>query len=216
MKLQISALAASALVVSLASANGASIFSNAIDGTNPNTSNPFTSGQVVDANITISGIGRGSGITGNNGDNRYNASSWNTATLDGTAYFTFTLMPNEGYEIQFDSFEYTSQRSNASISQFAFRSSLDGFAEDIGAPTFSGTSIDLSSLTSITGAVEFRFYAWGASSSANTFSINSFSFNGAAVPLAAVPEPTNALAGLLIAAGLFRRHRGRRRAVTCM
>ncbi len=78
------------------------IFTNPINGTNPNASNPFTSGQTVDPNITVSGIGRGAGITGTNATDRYNANSWNTASIDLTAYFEFTYCtPNVGYEIDF-------------------------------------------------------------------------------------------------------------------
>ena len=56
--------------------NGQSIFSNTITGTTPNTSNPYTIGQVTNANITVSGIGRGSGISGNNA-NRVDGSGRN-------------------------------------------------------------------------------------------------------------------------------------------
>jgi len=54
---------------------GQSIFTNPITGTNPNTSNPYTTGQIVDPNLTVSGIGRGTGINGNNANDRYNANS---------------------------------------------------------------------------------------------------------------------------------------------
>lgn len=157
-----------------------SIWTNPITGTNPNTSNPYTTGQSFDANISVSGIGRGSGIVGTNANDRYNANSWNTGSIDLTAYFEFTLTPNATCQIDFTSFVYTSQRSNASIANFAFRSSLDGFVADIGTPTSSGTTIDLSAGTyqNIASAITFRFYAWGASSSGNTFSINDFTFNG--------------------------------------
>lgn len=37
------------------------IFANAITGTNPNTDDPYVSGQTINANITVSGIGRGGG-----------------------------------------------------------------------------------------------------------------------------------------------------------
>ena len=50
--------------------NAQVIFENSITGSNPNTSNPYTTGQTNNANLTVSGIGRGSGITGSNGNNR--------------------------------------------------------------------------------------------------------------------------------------------------
>jgi hypothetical protein len=159
---------------------GQSIWTNPITGTNPNTSNPYTTGDVFDANISVSGIGRGAGINGTNANDRYNANGWNTPTIDLDAYFEWTLTPNLGCEIDFTSFVYTSQRSDNSIDNFALRSSVDGFVSDIGAPVFNGTTINLSAgaYQNINSAITFRFYAWGAGASGNTFSINSFTFNG--------------------------------------
>jgi hypothetical protein len=157
-----------------------SIFDNPITGTNPNTFNPYTAGQTVDPNITASGIGRGTGIGSSNANNRYNANGWNSASLDLTDYFEFTLTPNTNRTISFVSFVYTSQANNASIANFAFRSSLDGYTADIGTPTVSGATIDLSgpAFQNISAPVTFRFYAWGADQSSRTFSINDFTFNG--------------------------------------
>lgn len=181
------------------SANGQSIWTNPITGTDPGLSNPYTTGDVFDANITVAGIGRGAGVNGNAGNDRYNTNSWNTAAIDLTAYFEFTLTPNAGCEIDFVSFVYTSQRSNVSIANFAFRSSVDGFTSDIGAPDFDGITIDLSAgaYQNITTAITFRFYAWGASASGNTFSINDFTFNGTVTCGCSGPvaEPTTETTG---------------------
>lgn len=157
-----------------------SIWTNAITGTNPNTANPYTTGQTFNANITVSGIGRGPGITGTNANDRYNANNWNTVSIDMTAYFEFTLTPISGCEINFTSFVYLSAASGTGPTNFAIRSSVDGYAANIGAPTATGTTIDLSSGTyqNITGAITFRFYGWGALGSGGTYSINDFTFNG--------------------------------------
>ena len=158
-----------------------SIFDNPITGTNPNTANPYTAGQTVNANITVSGIGRGAGITGTSANDRYNANSWNTAAIDLTAYFEFVITPNTTIGINFLSFVYTGQVSSANISNFVFRSSVDGFVSDLGTPTSTGATIDLSGPTfqSIASPITFRLYAWGAAAVAgNTFSVNSFTFNG--------------------------------------
>lgn len=159
---------------------GQTIWENPITGTNPNTDDPYTTGDVFDANISVIGIGRGTGINGTNANNRYNANGWNTVSIDLTAYFEWTLTPDTGCEIDFTSFVYTSQRSNNSIDNFALRSSVDGFVADIGAPVFNGTTINLSAgaYQNINSAITFRFYAWGAGASGNTFSINNFTFNG--------------------------------------
>jgi hypothetical protein len=157
-----------------------SIFGNPITGTNPNTFNPYTNGQNVDPNISVSGIGRGSGISGNAANNRYNANSWNTMGIDLDAYFYFTLTPNAGQKINFSSFEYTGQASGTGPTSFAFRSSLDGFTDDLGTPTASGATIDLSGaeFQNITSEITFRLYGWDASLAAGTFSVNDFDFFG--------------------------------------
>ena len=160
----------------------AQIFSNDITGTNPSASNPYTTGQVVDPHVTVSGIGRGSSITGDNANNRYSASSWNTPSIDLNAYFEFTLTPVAGYAINFSSFTYTGQASGTGPTMFAFRSSLNNFTTDIGSPTATSGNIDLSDevFQDIESSITFRLYGWGGSMSVGTFSVNGFSFNGEA------------------------------------
>ena len=67
-----------------------SIFTNPINGTNPNypsLANPFTSGQTVDPNITVSGIGRLT-VNPDNLNNVYSAINWtNSTTIDLSQYF---------------------------------------------------------------------------------------------------------------------------------
>lgn len=158
-----------------------SIWTNPITGTNPNTSNPYTIGDVADLNITVSGIGRGSGITGTNANNRYAASAWNSSSLDANDYFEFTLTPNPGCSINFSDFVYTAQASaSGPQTNFAFRSSADGFTADIGTPLVGGATISLAGAAyqGVSSAITFRYYGWGASSAAGTMSINDFTFNG--------------------------------------
>jgi len=168
---------------------GQSIFTNPITGANPEASNPFTTGQTIDPNITVSGIGRGSGIVSNAGTNRYNASGWNSAALDGNDYFEFTLTPNAGYRIDFTNFVYTAQASASGATAFAFRSSVDGYTSTIGAATGTGATLDLTGVAyqNITTAITFRFYGWAASLSTGTFSINDFTFNGTVTPSCVSP-----------------------------
>ncbi len=161
---------------------GQSIFTNPITGTNPNTSNPYITGQTVDANITVSGIGRGSGITGQNANNTYSASGWNSASLDVNDYYEFTLTPSSCYKINLVSFVYTSALSSGTAN-YAFRSNLDSYAANIGTATATGTTISLaaSNYQNLTSAITFRLYCWGANSAARTFNINDFTFNGTVV-----------------------------------
>ena len=160
---------------------GQSIFDNPIFDPDPYLANPFVAGQNVDVNVIASGIGRGVGIVGNIGANRYNARGWNTAVFDNTAYFEFTLTPNTGYEIDFVSFEYTGVASGTGPTNILFRSSIDGFTGNIGVPLINGTTIDLTAAAyqDINVPITFRVYAWGASSGIGTYSINNFTFNGA-------------------------------------
>lgn len=133
-------------------------------GTNPGQTSPYTTGQTVDANLTVSGISRGSGVNGNNANNRYNANNWTETSLANAIaandYFEWTLAPNAGYEIDFVSFVYTGQASGTGPTNFAFRSSVDGFASNIGAPTATGATINLSGAAyqDITSAITFRLY----------------------------------------------------------
>lgn len=163
-----------------------SIFTNPITDTNPSIDDPYNNGEVVDANITVSGIGRGIGIAANTATDRYNARNWDSPSLDLADYFEFTLTPNANYEIDFISFVYTGQSSTTGPTNIELRSSLDGYASTIGTtrviapPATYNATIDLSdgAYQNLTAATTFRIYAWNASASAGTFSINDFTFNG--------------------------------------
>jgi len=189
------------------------IFGNPLTGSNL-SGNPFTSGQTVNFNVTATGIGRGSGITENATNNRYNATSWDTPAIDTNAYFTFGITPTAGAVITFDDFVYTGQASGTGPTAFAFRSNLDGFSSDIGTPTAAGATISLAApqFQSVSSAIEFRLYGWNASGGVGTFSVNDFSFNGS---VTAVPEPSSilllGLAGASV--GVGRRWRQKRLAV---
>jgi hypothetical protein len=167
---------------------GQTLFFNPITDINPNSSNPYKAGQVVNSNISASGISRGKGILGKNAKNRYDATGWNSIALDPTDYFEFTITPNVGKKIDFASFVYKGQVSKNGPTLFAFRSSIDGFRSNIGTVSAAGKTVLLSSsvFQNITGAISFRVYGWAAKTGTGTFSINSFAFNG--VVGCAIPE----------------------------
>lgn len=170
-----------ALTQNVVAAAPVSIFANLINDANPSLANPFTAGQTVNSNITVSGIGRGPGIVGTAATNRYNANTWNVAGFDATKYFEFVITPNSGYLINFSSFVYAGQVSSTTPpNAFAFRTSVDGFTNNVGTPTATGATISLSAAgyQNISGPITFRLYAWGAASSTATFSVNDFIFNG--------------------------------------
>lgn len=182
------AILALVLVVGSSQVQADDIFSNPIEGTNPNTSDPYTTGQTFNSNITVSGIGRGPGIAGANANNRYNANGWNTPSIDFDAYFYWTLTPNEGFYIDFNSFSGTWQASGTGPNSYALYSSLDSEnpiqTGSIATGTTSAFSFDLSAeaFSSITGDITFYLYAWGATNAGGTFSINDFVFDGLVLP----------------------------------
>jgi hypothetical protein len=159
---------------------GQSIFDNPLTFASAVQSSPYTAGQTVDPNITVSGIVRGSGIAGSAALNRYSATGWNSAIIDVNDYFEFTLTPNSGYQINLTSFVYTGQASGTGPTATAFRSSIDSYTSDIGTATITGTTISLASPSyqNIVSSITFRIYGWGASAAGGTFSINDFTFNG--------------------------------------
>lgn len=187
------------------------ISTNPITGTNPGADNPYVTGLSGNANITASGIGRGTGITASSANDRYSAKSWTTTgSLDTNDYFTFTLDAKDGNEINFTNFVYTGTASASGPTAFALRSSLDGFTTNIGSPTAAGSTIDLSdaSYQGLTEQIEFRLYGYAAGTGTGTFSVNDYTFNGT---VEAVPEPnTLALFGVGSLLMLASRHRTRK------
>ncbi|KAF2514541.1 T9SS sorting signal type C domain-containing protein [Flavobacterium foetidum] len=153
-----------------------SIWNNPITGTNPNSANPYTTGQTVASNLTALGIGRSPNLTGSPANDRYNATGWGTS-FNANNYFEFTLTPTAGYKIDFNSLVYTSTSNN--ISGVSVRSSIDGFASDIATLGVGGGTVSLSgsSFQNVGTIIKFRIYAWGSGVS-RTFSIDNFTFNG--------------------------------------
>lgn len=179
---------ATMLIASTTNVFAVNIFSNPITDSNPSTANPYTNGQTSDPNITVTGLGRGSGVTANSGSNRYNATSWNLGALDINDYFTWTLTPATGYEMSLNSLSGNWQRSATGPQQYMLKTSLDNFVSSVSSGAITGSAnavaynIDLTSaaaLQNVTTPVEFRLYAWGGTNAAGTFSINDFTFDGA-------------------------------------
>ncbi|MFB9056683.1 T9SS type A sorting domain-containing protein [Mariniflexile ostreae] len=160
--------------------NGQSIFDNVILGTKPQMDNPFTIGQNIDPNISVSGIGYGPGVDGHaTSNNQYSVVNWDSQDLNLEDYFEFTLSPNPSFKIDFVSFIYNGISTDRGPTHFAFKSSLDGFTEVIGTAAASA-SINLSSYVfqDVTSPITFRLYAWGAGHHFGAFSIFDFVFNG--------------------------------------
>lgn len=190
------------LVLFSVNTNAQSIWSNPITGTNPSTSNPYLLGQTTDPNIIVSGIGRGPGINPSSANDRYSASNWNSASLNPDDYFHFTLQPVTGYEIEFTSFTYTGQASGTGPIAFSLRSSIDNYASEIGTATAAGAALSLSAFQNISAPITFRLFAWGASASTGTFSINSFSFEGMVALSSPLPVHFSGLRAIKVKEGI--------------
>ena len=156
------------------------IFSNQITDPNPSSFNPFTLNQINDVHLTASGIGRGVGITPAIGADRYNAANFSTNVRDTSDYFSFMMVPDSAYQINFTSFVYTGQKNADGPIYFSLKSSINGYSTNIGLPNATGTTISLAAsiFQNVRVPIEFRLYAWGAVNSTGTFSINDFAFNG--------------------------------------
>jgi trimeric autotransporter adhesin len=185
-----------AWVALTANIHSAVLYTNPITDANPSATNPYTTGGTLLTGVTSTGIGRGTGLTASSAQDRYSATAWTTsASVDVNDYFAISLTPGSGLKLNFTNFIYTSQRSSNGPNSFVFRSSLDSFTANIGTPTSTGTTIDLSGalFQDIATTIEFRLYGFSAVTTAGTFSVNDFTFNGAVVP-----EPSTWVGGGLI------------------
>ncbi|WP_345088803.1 T9SS sorting signal type C domain-containing protein [Flavobacterium chungnamense] len=164
-----------------------SIFANPITGSSPGNTSPYTTGQTFDTNITVSGVIRGSGISGVTGNDRYTNTNWTLSTsIDANDYIELSLTPNLGYSINFEDFNFTNQRSGSGPSNFSVRSSLDGFSTDLGVYSNTATNISNNETLSLSGVafndisstITFRIYGYNATNTGGTGSLNDFNFRG--------------------------------------
>ena len=159
-----------------------SIFANTITDANPSATNPFTAGQTFNPNITVNGISRGTGLIASSASNRFSASDWTlNASPDANDYFEFSLTPNVGYKIDFSSLVFSHQRSTQGPATYVLKSSADNYTASLGTgstPTTAGTVTLPLALTNISANIKFRLYAYSATGTGGTYSVNDFIFNG--------------------------------------
>lgn len=151
---------------------------------------------------------RGSGLTATTAANSISSSGWNTLVADD--YFSFGFDVNPGFFANLESISLSTRSSGTGPGFLSVYSSLDGFTSALFSFTQTGTvtttaAYDVSSLTGLTGPVEFRILADNATSAgggtigaAGTFRVNSASIEG---QVTAVPEPGSVLALSLISGG---------------
>ncbi|MEN9336980.1 MAG: hypothetical protein RLZZ500_1967, partial [Bacteroidota bacterium] len=144
-------------------------FSNAgTETTEPSTSN--------DANISSASLNyTGSTVTPAANGNRFGGTNWTVgATIDTSKYIQFTVTPNAGYTFTPTSFEFIWDFSGSGPSSVAIRSSVDGYASNLGAVTglTASTSairtISISGISAISTPTTFRIYGYAATAAGGT------------------------------------------------
>jgi len=166
---------------------------------------------------TVSGIGLGAfkanGVSSNpSASGRFSFNYWSlgansnsndfTGTIDLNKYYEVTITPDNNAKLTLTLIEFVMQRSATGPRQWAVRSSLDNFQNNIPASVsnvnirLTGDNIfqvaDRSYTSVVTGSkllldgaftnikepITFRFYAFNAESNSGSFSLNSVRFDG--------------------------------------
>lgn len=160
-----------------------------------------------------------SGVTAGAAGNSFSASGWNTgATMDVTTnYFTVTLTPAAGYQLNLTSLDFNTCGSNTAPNNDAWGYSTDGGSTWTIETANTLTSNAVKSFTwdfadfSSASSVEFRYWVWGTNAIVGTalssvngttrianLAGNDLVFNGTVTTV--VPEPTTLS---LIGFGIF-------------
>ena len=153
-----------------------------------NTAGTGTVGTSAD--VTATGLTRGSGINMANGAD-FNSNGWGTANanvadaITSNDYLEYTITPVAGSVVSLSSFDIRYDRSNSGPSSLEIQYSLDGFATS-GTAIYTDGSVaanseenlgnSLSGVAALQGlesttTVTFRIYCWGASSGSGTFDV---------------------------------------------
>jgi Secretion system C-terminal sorting domain/Bacterial Ig-like domain len=173
-----------------------------------------------DANVTASVMSKGSGLAASTTtyDGGFNAFQWPTASaIDANDYYEFTVTPGAGFEMDLTSIVFDETQNDTQVGTgnyfWTIRSSLDGYATDIVAPTSvnqvltsgnnsgttsTGNTVTLpASFLNITSALTFRIYAYDVSDNLMDWGIDNVVINGSINDIAgpvitSVAVPANA------------------------
>lgn len=161
------------------------------------------------ANVTA-GSFSSVGVTQTETGNRYaNTNAPTAATIDLTKYVQVTVTPVAGQNVSVSSISFRTQRSGTGPRSYAVRSSVDNFAANLPASISpanaelevltgnvfhwvndgitigqNGNLVTPTNITSLSGAVTFRFYFFEAEAATGTFSVDDVVINGSAGNLA--------------------------------
>lgn len=119
------------------------------------------------AGVTGSTLTRGAGITATAASNSFSGNGWDTLAADD--YFSFGFTVASGFSVDLSTFWLGSRSSSSGPGFMGLFWSGDGFTSSLTTITQVGTAftnsiIDVSSLTGLTGTVEFRLMALNGTS----------------------------------------------------
>lgn len=117
--------------------------------------------------------GAGASLPGSTGSNNFGASGFDSASLAAAItandFFSFSITVNSGFTMSLTNLEFNMQRTSGGPTNAAVMSSVGGFTDgsEVSSYTVSSAtgggdqSIVLSSMSNLSGTVEFRVYGWG-------------------------------------------------------
>lgn len=124
-----------------------------------------------DPNLGVSTITRGAGLTASANGGRFNATNWALTSIanavTGDDYMEFTISPNSGYQFNVNSIVVNWQRSGTGNTGISLRSSVDGYASDLGGEQaiVDNTNVQVITFTfsqaNSAANVTYRIYGWG-------------------------------------------------------
>ena len=152
---------------------------NTFGNTGLETSEPsvFNNGNISAANLTVGSITAVGNANRLGGSNWFDTGDTNPTTLTesitGNDYIQFIVTPNAGSTFTPTSFVFNWDHSAAGPSSLALRSSVDGYAANLGAVTglaasITSNTITISGLTNISTATTFRLYGYAATNTGGT------------------------------------------------
>lgn len=162
--------------------------------------------DVANANLTIGGLTRGSGVgtSGTAAASGWGGVSWNvsnaSAAISGNKFAVFSVAANSGYNVSFSSISaYNIRRSGTgpTTGQWQYKIGTGAWTDIGSAITWGGvttasgnpqSAIDLSSISALQNispltTVEFRILNWGATAAGGTWYINGAHSGGGGINL---------------------------------
>lgn len=187
---------------------GAILSAQAFTATYDFTESPTNTdaGTLTGTNFTVSTFSASGLSYSSTTGNRYSISGAPLTGLDTTKYIEVTLTPDSGYKMSISSLTFKVQRSGTGPRDISVRSSVDGYANNLGTASINpanaelsvvapetihyvndistaqvGATYTISSITDVTAPVVLRFYPFTAEATGGTFSVDDVVIGGTVV-----------------------------------